>query len=383
MSAFVKKSKVPETVVGEEGTAKRNILRKKGPGQGRHGRKEGIPGHVIDDGSNYTDSYALDERDPNYDSEELVGNEFIPTTSYTVLHRDDIAKSNITLTKYKKLIQPIMVEFFSSADIIELATRLEEISAPEYTYEFVKRIINKSCDKGDKERELVSQLLSALYPDTMSSNMIGKGFERLFEIIDEIEIDCPNAKNIVAIYLARAVKDEVLPPSFLSDAVVCNLGGDIVDMAKLMLSREHCGARLDHSWGPGDGRPVEEMKVVVDQLLEEYLTSADLEEAVHCTVELQSPHFYHEVVKRAVRHAIDKSIDQQQLMSTLLSRLAQDGLLSIQQAEKGFDRLHGLLPDMSLDTPYASEVLRGFTVRAIEDGVLSAAYQPTTSIKME
>lgn len=248
----------------------------------------------------------------------------------------------------------------------------------------MKRIINKSCDKGDRERELVSQLLSALYPDTMSSSMIGKGFERLFEIIDEIEIDCPNAKSIVAIYLARAVKDEVLPPSFLSDAVVCNLGGDIVDSAKLMLSREHCGARLEHSWGPGDGRPVDEMKVVVDQLLEEYLTSADLEEAVRCTVELHSPHFYHEVVKRAVRHAVDKSVDQQQLMSVLLARLAQDGLLSIQQAEKGFDRLYGLLPDMSLDTPNASEVLRGFTARAIDDGVLSGDYQPTAySITIE
>jgi hypothetical protein len=122
MSTFVKKPKVPETVVGEEGTAKRNILRKKGPG--RHGRKEGLPGQVIDDGSNYSDIYALDERDPNYDSEELTGDEFIPT-SYTGLLRDDVAKSNITLTKYKKLIQPIMSEFFLSADIIELATRLE------------------------------------------------------------------------------------------------------------------------------------------------------------------------------------------------------------------------------------------------------------------
>jgi len=133
MSTFVKKSKVPETVVGEEGTAKRNILRKKGPG--RYGRKEGLPGQLIDDGSNYADIYALDERDPNYDSEELTGEEFIPT-SYTGLLRDDIAKSNITLTKYKKLIQPIMSEFFLSADIIELATRLEASTVTYRPYNF-------------------------------------------------------------------------------------------------------------------------------------------------------------------------------------------------------------------------------------------------------
>jgi hypothetical protein len=60
---------------------------------------------------------------------------------------------------------------------------LQDIGAPEYAYEFVKRLVNKSCDKGDREREHVSQLLSALYPDLLSSNMVGKGFERLFEIM--------------------------------------------------------------------------------------------------------------------------------------------------------------------------------------------------------
>jgi hypothetical protein len=103
-------------------------------------------------------------------------------------------------------------------------------------------------------------------------------------------------------YLTRAVIDEILPPSFLSDAVICNLGkmqidddpninllflillfivlhifstyfylhigGEIVDHAKRMLSHNHSGALLEHVWGPGDGRPVEDLKVAVDQLLQ-------------------------------------------------------------------------------------------------------------------
>eukprot|EP00401_Gymnodinium_catenatum_P080485 CAMPEP_0117471224 /NCGR_PEP_ID=MMETSP0784-20121206/7622_1 /TAXON_ID=39447 /ORGANISM="" /LENGTH=140 /DNA_ID=CAMNT_0005265339 /DNA_START=134 /DNA_END=557 /DNA_ORIENTATION=- len=136
-----------------------------------------------------------------------------------------------------------------------------------------------SCDKTDKERELVSQLLSELYPDILSRYMIGKGFERLFEIVDEIEKDCPSARLIISTFLARAVIDEVLSPAFLGDAVVCNLGGDVVDRAKMLLSREHAGAMLEHSWGPGDGRPVSELKGVVDEVMQEYLLSKDLEEA--------------------------------------------------------------------------------------------------------
>lgn len=57
---------------------------------------------------------------------------------------------------------------------------------PAYNYEFVKRAVNMSLDKQDKERELVSKMISASYPDIFSTSVISKGFERLFEIADEI-----------------------------------------------------------------------------------------------------------------------------------------------------------------------------------------------------
>lgn len=52
-----------------------------------------------------------------------------------------------------------------------------------------------------------------------------------------------------------------------------------------------------HSNGYADGRPVEEMKIAIDQLLQEYLLSSDLEEATRCIKELNAPLFAHEVVK--------------------------------------------------------------------------------------
>lgn len=252
----------------------------------------------------------------------------------------------------------------------------QDIGAYAYSYEFVKRVVNMSCDASDRERELVSQLLSNLYPDIFSSNMIGKGFERLFEMIDEIEKDAPDARKILSTFLARAVIDEIIPPSFLTDSVVRNLGGDVVEHAKLMLSQEHAGAKLERSWGPGDGRPVEEMKVAVDQLLQEYLLSNDMVEAKRCLAELNSPMFFHEIVKRAVVNAIDKSQKEQMQMSFLLKELRAAEMLSIQQAEKGFSRLFLMLPDIVLDTPDARRILIGFMERAKASGVLSAGYKP-------
>jgi programmed cell death protein 4 len=218
----VKKPTVPETVTGDLGTSKRNIIRKGGPGKTR---KEGAAASAVDDGSTYADPSSFDQRDPNYDSEQETGREDVPRLS--ALLREDVGKSKMTLTAYKKVVEPIITEYFVSGDVDDVLVSIQEIGAPEYSYECVKRSINMSFDKADHERELISQMLSIGYPDIFSSNMIGKGFERLFEIIDEIEKDAPAARDLLAKFLGRAVVDEVLPPSFLSDAVVCNLGGTV------------------------------------------------------------------------------------------------------------------------------------------------------------
>ncbi len=258
---------------------------------------------------------------------------------------------------------------------MHLSLFLQEIDAPEYSYEFVKRLVSMSLDKGDRERELVSKLFSALFPDILSSNTVGKGFERLFEIVDEIEKDAPAVKTIVATFLARAVVDEVLPPSFLADSVVCNLGGEMVEHAKIMLSRDHAGAKLERSWGPGDGRPVEDMKIAVDQILQEFLLSGDRDEATRCLEEMRAPHFYHEIVKRAVINALDAEEAKQEQMSELLAALFKKEVLSPQQASRGFNRLYLLLPDLVLDTPAAGAMLEKFTARAKDSGILAASFQ--------
>lgn len=69
-------------------------------------------------------------------------------------------------------------------------------------------------------------------------------------------------------FLARAIVDEVLPPAFVSNRNNSHPGDEVLEKAVGLLSREHCTARLEKVWGPGDGRPVSELKIVIDQLLE-------------------------------------------------------------------------------------------------------------------
>ncbi len=75
-------------------------------------------------------------------------------------------------------------------------------------------------------------------------------------------------KEMVGCFLARAIVDEVLPPAFVSNRNNSHPGDEVLEKAVGLLSREHCTARLEKVWGPGDGRPVSELKIVIDQLLE-------------------------------------------------------------------------------------------------------------------
>jgi hypothetical protein len=120
MSSFThKKNQIPATVTGEVGSAKRNIIRK---GGAPRFRKEDASGQIVDDGTTYDDPNYLDENDPNYDSEEDT-KQIIPRVA--PLSREDVGRSKMTLTAYKKLIQPVISEFFVSSDVFEVVLSLQ------------------------------------------------------------------------------------------------------------------------------------------------------------------------------------------------------------------------------------------------------------------
>ena len=176
-------------------------------------------------------------------------------------------------------------------------------------------------------------------------------------------------------FLARAVVDEVLPPAFLSSR-----SGEVIESAARLLSMEHCGTRLERAWGPGDGRPVEELKIAMDQLLKEYLLSRELDEAARCIRELNCTHFHHELVKRGVTAAMeevhDKStssgdvginIDDLDAVAALYAFLVENSIVSEGQIRKGMKRLHDGIEDLKLDvSPKAPALLLEF------DGLLKA-----------
>ena len=139
------------------------------------------------------------------------------------------------------------------------------------------------------------------------------------------------------------------------------------------------GARLEHVWALGANAPLADLKRAIAMLLEvrvavaawgvcaspplfshlrdstplvaswhgfvdllcgrqEFLLSEDLCEVASSLKELEIPHFHHEVVKRGMVLAMDKTDAHCEMMSTLFTFLFAEGVIAGQQFDIGFQR---------------------------------------------
>ena len=443
----------------KEGTAKRNINRKKtdpaatgkydsrNKKQGGHGKGEWKE-HLDPIDPDYEPE--IDEKDPLYDEAEHAGyilssNPHEPATTgprtYDPIESKAVYGPMLTLSEFKIQVAECIKEYFDSCDADEVIRTILELNCQEYHKEIVKKALSLALDKGPRERELTSRLLTSLHPTPMADLDMAHGFETLLDSLDDLRTDVPDAnvsvksicfilcifceswcdisrlymkishnvspwnypityssttphnnnllnwnllQTLVANFLARAVVDEVLPPAFLSDQNNNRPGDPVVEKAVSLLSREHCNARLEKVWGPGDGRPVAELKNEMDQLLSEYLLSRELDEAARCVKELEAPHFHHELVKRGVKIAMEldgkdgnngasqHALSNMDAMAALFGFLVRNAIVSEYQVKKGVARLHQLLPDLTLDVPAAPKLLKEFEAMAAEGGCLGA-----------
>jgi MA3 domain len=209
-----KTPQVPENGTHEtkvkEGTAKRNITRKKTADkdsgnfnsvykkQGGHGKAQWQdamdPSYVVE--------IPIDEKDPIYDEAEDLNTYILSSSSHPDSDKRgyDPATSKavygplLTLSEFKLQLAECIKEYFDSCDADEVIRTLSELGCQEYHPEIVKKAISLAMDKGPRERELTSRLLTCLHPTPMSMAELRAGFMILLDSLDDLCTDVPDAK---------------------------------------------------------------------------------------------------------------------------------------------------------------------------------------------
>ncbi|XP_020690190.1 uncharacterized protein LOC110105147 [Dendrobium catenatum] len=323
---------------------------------------KGTWGKLLDTGS----AAPLDRNDPNYDSGEEPYQLMGATVSSPI---DD----------YKKAVAPIIEEYFTTGDVELAASDLRDLDLDDYHHYFIKKLISMAMDRHAKEKEMASVLLSALYADVISASQISHGFIILLESAEDLAVDILDAVEVLALFVARAVVDDIIPPAFLNRAKKMlpenSKGLQVIETAeKSYLSAPHHAELVERKWGGSTHLTVDEVKKKISYLLREYIESGDTAEACRCIRELGVSFFHHEVVKRAVTLAMETPASQP-LIFKLLEEAAEEGLISSSQMIKGFYRLAESLDDLTLDIPSAQAIFQQLVPKAISQGWLDPSFK--------
>uniref|UniRef100_A0A673AP44 Programmed cell death protein 4 n=1 Tax=Sphaeramia orbicularis TaxID=375764 RepID=A0A673AP44_9TELE len=303
-----------------------------------------------------------DVRDPNYD-ESAQGD-----TVYAKVVPE------IDERELEKMVNPIVQEYFEHGDTKELL--LKELNLGHNKYEFSSMAVSLSLEGKASHRELTSRLLSDLSGKLLSQNDMGRAFDKMLKELPDLILDTPEAPQMLGQFIARAIADHVLPMSFLDcykGKVDCDHARVALDRAAVLLSMKREMVRLDNVWGVGGGlRPVKHLIKEMNLLLKEYLISGDVSEAERCLRDLEVPHFHHELVYEAVVMVLEAKGDKaSHMMMKLLQSFWKTGLITVDQMNRGFQRVYDELPEISLDVPHAHSIMETFVDLCYQESVIT------------
>eukprot|EP01103_Thecamoeba_quadrilineata_P007391 TRINITY_DN17275_c0_g1_i1.p1 TRINITY_DN17275_c0_g1~~TRINITY_DN17275_c0_g1_i1.p1 ORF type:complete len:320 (+),score=93.91 TRINITY_DN17275_c0_g1_i1:82-1041(+) len=266
----------------------------------------------------------------------------------------------------------IIDEYMVSGDLGEAQKNIIEFNAEHQHHILIKRAIFKAMEKQAYERELVSRFISAFDDSVISASKISQGFQYALDSLEDAAIDIPDAKDTLAKFLARAIIDEVLPPKFLRTCekiAATRTAKEAIVSARALVTEDHGSERLARIWGPGDMSSVKRLKNEARATIEEFLHTADLKEAELCFRKLNAPSFHFQVVKQAVRLALENKNNSKKIMS-LLKYLASTALFSQYQLVRGFKCSYETIGDIKLDIPNAEVLLNQLCAQAKSEGWL-------------
>merc|ERR1719326_682848 len=278
----------------------------------------------------------------------------------------------------KKAVEPLVLEYFENGDTEEVLFSVEELLLNIGTRRWMIAYlaIELSMDHKPSHREMTSQLISDLYQKVISQRDIGKAFDYLLRQLTDLVLDTPDAATILGNFMARCIADDCIPPKFLQSykGNVSEPGAvKALCRADMLLSMKHGLVRLDNVWGVGGGiRPVKYLVKKIVLLLKEYLCSQDVAEASRCLLDLEVPHFHHELVFEAVYMVIESIHEKtEEAMCKLLTSLFRSFVITIDQMRAGFQRIYDMMGDISIDVPQAYMVLERFVLRCRSAGIIN------------
>ena len=128
-----------------------------------------------------------------------------------------------TLPGFKKLIIPVLQEYFVSLDMEEVEKHLYEINAQSTIMSFETYDYDGDGPERSGQGSRVSAVVVFVWQSSVVHGPDWEGFERLFEVCDDLLIDVPDAQGAAAFVAALSLTKYCHQSSWSTD--VQKLGG--------------------------------------------------------------------------------------------------------------------------------------------------------------
>lgn len=309
-----------------------------------------------------------DPKDPNYDSEENKDNDVVMTEVIP----------DLTSSEFDNVVTPIIMEYYDHGITAEVSASLKELNITHLKHRIVYLTIVMAMEKKGAQREQTSVLISDLYGDRIVYEQdVELGFQALMNALPELKLDTPDAAQVLGQFMARCVADDCLNPCYIKDHLEhpTEISRKALEAAHKLLQMKHGIVRLDNVWGFGGGiRPVKTLIKKIVLLINEYLSSKDMREAERCVMDLDVPHFHHEIVYEAILIALENGSEYTlNRITELLKHLTENTMISTDQVNSGFERVYNNMDDIVLDMPRAYKHLDSLLELCCRADVISLA----------
>ncbi|VDQ16677.1 unnamed protein product [Trichobilharzia regenti] len=246
-----------------------------------------------DDPNDVLDEIELDPEDPDFDSDEdapVTFNEVQPTVS------DELVLSEI-------------------GDLI-----IDVPKAPEYLGRFVARAILDDILPPkfvEIQRSVLSQAPpSGSPPHTnkhLAQNITRPGTRNLSDSSSGGSVSVGNSSSGIGSASSLVTVNMIRP----------DLALQALNRAESILTLRHAFSRLENIWGvPAGPKATKVLAKRIRRLLKSFIDSNDIDEATEALLELDAPHFHHELVFQAIVMAIEISTQlARERVISLLSEL--------------------------------------------------------------
>jgi len=143
-------------------------------------------------------------------------------------------------------------EYFVTLDKTEIVAIVRAMKCPPFHPMVVKHLVRNALDKPPQKKEAAALLLVALSQNgPISMLQCMRGFELLLLETEDALLDNPQGSQTISEFVARAVVDECLPPSFLEHVLTLrqgDVGLQVLHQAEQLLAQPLAAKKLHSIW---------------------------------------------------------------------------------------------------------------------------------------